>query len=332
MQPQPSDMADIAEVVAKAFTELKQDMDKIIAQTAVASSPTATSHSAARSPMPQQSDLPLLQLHGRTYSESPGYDDYVLSSPLVKLPEAIPETISSSTISIQAAIETEARTAGISTSISLNRRPAVGTDGSQEESAAATEAPTSAASSIQTAVGPCRRLSDGSIADEASDALVAVTAAAAGLRGQQGMQETPVATSQLSYKDLLEKALGGFDPRLKQQMQASIQKSSPEQRGTSRKQDAAAGLTANPGHSKFPGSLQQKRSSAGKSGSPASPGSLRIFKQGSGSAQKLLGRFEAEQQASVSESCGRRSTGDKPVSTRLSGMGALASPAQAVAL
>lgn len=306
MQPEATVMAGVAEVLAKTFTELKQDMDKIIVENTAASCPTVITHTA-QSPVAQY-DLPPLQLHGRTYSESPGYDDCALKNPIMMLPEAISETITLSSISIGAATQAEARAAALSSNMDLERRAA---EFSCEVSTTAgvAECPNNLTSVPQTAEGTCMKLTEESVQEGAGDAEVTVSAAA-GSAGQLSMQEKPLAMSQLSYKDLLEKALGRFDPRLEQQIQASMHKNSPEHRM------AAARLTANQGHSKFPDSTQQKRLPAGKVKSPASPGSLRIFKQGSGSAQKLLGRQGAEQQAAsrVSDSASGSSTGNKLVS------------------
>lgn len=317
MDSNPSNMAGIADLVAKAFTELKQDMDKIIVQTTVASSskvPTQT----VQSPTGQQGDLPAVHLHGRTESESVGYDDYALPSPAMRLPEALQENSNPSNTDILAAIQAEAQAAGTDTAMNLQRRAAVATDGSQDAAASPNPAANGAISVIPTAEGPCRILSETSMPEAVGDGLVAVSLSSAGQLGQQDKEEKPLATSQLSYKELLNKALGGYDPRLAQQMQASLRKASPDRRSPSpQRLPAASAANSSPGQSKFPSGPQPRRTS-GNITSPASPGSLRIFKSGSGSAQKLLVKqqVEAEQRASAggaAETLGRRTSAEKPV-------------------
>lgn len=318
-----ANMAGIADLVAKAFLDLKQDMDKIIVQTTAGSSASPTK--ALESSAGQLSALPALQLHGRTVSEAPGYDDCLLPNPICKLPEAVPDIIDITATDFHLALQADAEVASDTGPVTIVRRTAVGTAESQDTVAPPTAAgaPVSpAGGNIPKAEGPCRILSQTSISEPASppqiigDAISPTAASRAAHPGQQSA-EKPFATSQLSYKDLLEKAMGGFDARLAQQMQASLRKPSPDHNTGSPQRQPVVGSTAGShSQSKFPASVQ-KQSAGAKPESPASPGSLRIFKQDSRSARRVLQKLEADQRTSAddagAEASRRRSSDDKSV-------------------
>jgi len=96
---------NIARLVSRVFSDIRHEMDEIIntatleslealARSAQQSGSTSGASAAASRQAVAQA---ILQLHGRTQSESPGYYDYELPNPILKLPE-VPELASLSTL------------------------------------------------------------------------------------------------------------------------------------------------------------------------------------------------------------------------------------------
>lgn len=93
---------NITRLVSRVFSDIRHDMDEII-NSATLESLEALARSAQQSgstsaaASQQAVAQAILQLHGRTQSESPGYYDYELPNPILKLPE-VPELAGLSTL------------------------------------------------------------------------------------------------------------------------------------------------------------------------------------------------------------------------------------------
>lgn len=339
MGPSDSDgLQAIEDIVAKVFTEIKQDMDTIVnsgdisvsvegALFGPASSTAAVREDAVSGVSSEQ--LPAVQLgHGRTQSESPGYYDHELTDPASRLPEAVVDLTSSGTAAAAAA----------SAGISLARKYAI--SGSNSSKSFTKRFPDSAdACTVPTASGPCCEL-DSQLDSEAITAVPAPALAAPAVAAARSSSEQRAApASQLTYEELLERAVAGMDPKLQQMSNnllhrsnskgaTALQNSSSSSRssGSSSGTSGSGSTPARPNshgraragvpekaqvlsqqawqpQSKFPASSSTRtgrgsnrsaddNSSLGGSSNATGLGSVRIFKQGSGSAMRLLGEVE----------------------------------------
>jgi hypothetical protein len=388
-QHEEDGMNAIADIVAKAFTEIKEDMDRIVNSGDVQSpAGTPSAHAAGAS----EEQLPAVQLgHGRTFSESPGYDDIELPDLEYRIPEALQSVEVPSPGSTPAAASSAAEGYGICVrrtyatnatgsrepSFNLRQQQYAGSQGSPialaaygpcsefevdslpgaEEDPCVEMANTQGTTALLAAASPAHAnnkqidrvstasgfspSSGGTAGHPASDKWLQDAAAAA---ATDAAGAPPVATSHLTYTELLERAIAGMDPKLQQMsnnlLTRTSSRTSVERRrasgesasrrssgsnsgggsaarssscGRASARPASAGAVPYDGgfgqqtpglmsvrpwqvQSKFPASSAGatrgpvRRSSARAAAEEDGDGtSVRIFKQGSGSAKKLLG-------------------------------------------
>jgi hypothetical protein len=413
-------MNAIADIVAKAFTEIKEDMDRIVNSGDV-QSPAGTPSAGGAGASEEQ--LPAVQLgHGRTFSESPGYDDIELPDLEYRMPEALQSVESPTPGSPVAAPAASSAADGYG--ISLRRTYATNATGSREPSfnlRQQQQHPGSQGSPVAlTAYGLCSAFEEDSMAsaevdpcedtanthgataqanntqvDEfgaassfspssggtaglpASDKWLQDAAAAAAVDAAQAQ---PVATSHLTYTELLERAIAGMDPKLQQMSNNLLTRTSSRTSVERRRTSGESASRRSSGSSSGGGGGAARPSSCGRAGArPASAGavpydgssfgqqapglmsvrpwqaqskfpassagaakgspvrrssaraaaeedgngtSVRIFKQGSGSAMKLLGEGDERGVSGAGAAAGQRgasvrSSMDSQVSARV---------------
>jgi hypothetical protein len=250
-QPGEDGINAIADIVAKAFTEIKEDMDRIVNSGDV-QSPAGTSPAQAASASEDQ--LPAVQLgHGRTFSESPGYEDIELPDIECRLPEALQNVEVTSPSSPSTALPASSAAEGYG--ISVRRTYATNATGSRDPSFNLRQQPGSQGSPMgPAACGPCSEFAaDLPLADmdDCVDMVATPGAAAPAAAAAPGSSEPAssmqysamnsispaslpasnqvqdaaaedeagspqVASSHLTYTELLERAIAGMDPKLQQ--------------------------------------------------------------------------------------------------------------------
>jgi hypothetical protein len=395
-------MNAIADIVAKAFIEIKEDMDRIVNSGDVQSpASTLSAHAAGTS----EEQLPAVQLgHGRTFSELPGYDDIELPDLEYWMPEALQSVESPSLGSPVAA--PAGSSAAEAYGISVRRTYATDATGSREPSfnlRQQQQHPGSQGSPVALAAcSPCSEFEVDSLASaevdrentantqgataqanntqvdkfSAASSFSPSSGATAGLpASDKWLQDAaaaaavdaahaqPVATSHLTYTELLERAIAGMDPKLQQMSNNLLTRTSsrtsvehrrasgesvsrrssgsssggggsaarPSSCGRAAARPASAGAVLYDGsfgqqtpglmsvrpwqaQSKFPASsagaargspvrCSSARAAAQEDGNGSS---VRIFKQGSGSAMKLLGEGDERGVSGGSTDAGQR--------------------------
>ncbi|KAF6257813.1 hypothetical protein COO60DRAFT_1460964 [Scenedesmus sp. NREL 46B-D3] len=190
----------IADIVAKAFTELKEDMDRIVNSGEV-QSPAGTLPAGAAGASEEQ--LPAVQLgHGRTCSESPGYDDVELPDLEYSMPEALQSMDVPSPGSLAAAPAASSAAEGCG--ISVHRTYATNAAGSRDPSFTLQQQQSSTRGSptALAANGPCNIFATDSppLADMTACVDMAATPSAAALPAAAPAAASPVqaATKQLA--------------------------------------------------------------------------------------------------------------------------------------
>lgn len=316
-------MNAIADIVAKAFTEIKEDMDRIVNSGDV-QSPAGTfpAHAAPAS----EEQLPAVQLgHGRTFSESPGYDDIELPDIECRLPEALQSMEVASPSSPSVGLP--AGTAAEGSAISVRRTYATNATGSRDPSFHLRQQPGNEGSPVRLAAyGPCSDIAADCLPladmDECIDMAATPGAAAAAANGasvqpssmqysaaqysaaqfrasqhnavnsispsstgttsvpasnpqlqgaaDEDAADSPVASSHLTYTELLERAIAGMDPKL-QQMSNNLLTRSNSRTSVERRRTSGESVSR---RSSGGGSAARPSSCGRASARPASAGAL----------------------------------------------------------